>query len=589
MSWCCCLTGSQDDQDYYQPLAMGPTPSSHHLILVRDKGRAAALSRTQDGVHVVKVRSASSTRTIPFLALLSASSSSSLDHSAPHSSPPHPTVTLSALVPATRKNDPNAPTKLWTLKGRVVEVNYPPIDEGGMGEAEVGQEEAKHKALEAWCKEIEKRAYASVDRRRRRLHCIVNPAGGKGKAKRVWEEVVRPVFEAADVSFDVSYTGPPSSPTNAAALARSHDPAAYDALVALSGDGIVHELLNGLATHSSGKGGDVLRRTPVVHVPCGSGNALATSLMGPEKVLDCRWAALAALKGNPIPLDLCSLIQPSSGDGNRLFSFLSQAFGLMADLDLGTEHLRWMGDARFTYGYIRGALSRVAYPCTVSVLLPSARSSGLHAPTKSAIAKAHNASLSPAAAKAKPDDAAKATSDGALPPLLHGSFSALSSSLPDGPRWKNHLPSQDELERLGEVTGEGHEWVHFEMEEKGVFFLYGGKVPFISRDVMMFPAADPNDGLLDLAIVEPMGPIEALTAMDGADRGALLSNPRVLYLKALAYRVTFPPQKEGGGCLSIDGEAVPYEGWQVECHRGVGRVMSLEGRWEGRRRVEGFD
>lgn len=59
----------------------------------------------------------------------------------------------------------------------------------------------------------------------------------------------------------------------------------------------MHELLNGLANHRSGKGRKVLRETPIVHVPCGSGNALATSLIGPEKVGDVRWAALAALKG----------------------------------------------------------------------------------------------------------------------------------------------------------------------------------------------------------------------------------------------------------------------------------------------------
>ena len=44
-----------------------------------------------------------------------------------------------------------------------------------------------------------------------------------------------------------------------------------------------------------------------------------------------------------MPVDLFSLVQ----DGKRSVSFMSQALGLMADLDLGTEHLRWMGDARF--------------------------------------------------------------------------------------------------------------------------------------------------------------------------------------------------------------------------------------------------
>ncbi|GAA5820183.1 hypothetical protein JCM11251_005516 [Rhodosporidiobolus azoricus] len=576
---------------------MSPAPSQYDLLVVRDRGRATGLSLTQDGVQVVRLKSGgagtlqtgkvSSIRTIPFLNLLSATSSLDLPGSHPAAS--QPVLTLSALVPTMRKNNPNAPTKLWTLKGRVVQVDCSPaFPSSGPGAAEAGgdREEANHKAVDEWCKAAEERAYGGVNRRRRRLHCIVNPAGGKGKAKRTWEEIVKPVFEAADVAFDVSYTGPPNSPTNAAALARTHDPTVYDALVSLSGDGIVHELLNGLATHSSGRAGEVLKETPVVHIPCGSGNALATSLMGPEKVLDCRWAALAALKGEPISLDLCSLTQPSTGD-KRLFSFLSQAFGLMADLDLGTEHLRWMGDARFTYGYIRGALSRASYPCTVSVLLPSAHHSGLPSSTKAAIAKSHNAALSSSSSSRPLSQVpTEPTVEGALPRLQHGSFSS-TSSLPNGPTWKNHLPTQDELERLGEVTGQANEWVHFEMEEKGLFFLYGGKVPFISRDVMMFPAADPNDGLLDLALVEPMGPIEALTAMDGADSGSLLSNPRVLYLKALAYRVTFPPRK--GGCLSIDGEEVPYEGFQVECHQGIGRVMSLEGGWKGRRKVQGFD
>lgn len=48
-------------------------------------------------------------------------------------------------------------------------------------------------------------------------------------------------------------------------------------------------------------------------------------------------------------LDLCSIRQ----EGKRLISFMSQAMGLMADVDLGTENLRWMGDARFMVGFLR--------------------------------------------------------------------------------------------------------------------------------------------------------------------------------------------------------------------------------------------
>jgi len=54
-------------------------------------------------------------------------------------------------------------------------------------------------------------------------------------------------------------------------------------------------------------------------------------------------------------VDLFSLTQ----GGKRSISFMSQALGLMADVDLGTEHLRWMGDSRFVYGIFRGCMSYV--------------------------------------------------------------------------------------------------------------------------------------------------------------------------------------------------------------------------------------
>lgn len=38
----------------------------------------------------------------------------------------------------------------------------------------------------------------------------------------------------------------------------------------------------------------------------------------------------------------------------RRFAFLSQAIGLMVDLDIGTENLRWMGDTRFLIGFLKG-------------------------------------------------------------------------------------------------------------------------------------------------------------------------------------------------------------------------------------------
>ena len=35
---------------------------------------------------------------------------------------------------------------------------------------------------------------------------------------------------------------------------------------------------------------------------------------------------------------------------------MSVSMGLMADADINTEHLRWMGSTRFIYGFLRGGV-----------------------------------------------------------------------------------------------------------------------------------------------------------------------------------------------------------------------------------------
>jgi sphingosine kinase len=55
------------------------------------------------------------------------------------------------------------------------------------------------------------------------------------------------------------------------------------------------------------------------------------------------------MAGQPMKVDLFSMTQ----NGTRTLSFMSQAVGLMADLDIGTENLRWMGDTRFIVGLFR--------------------------------------------------------------------------------------------------------------------------------------------------------------------------------------------------------------------------------------------
>lgn len=53
----------------------------------------------------------------------------------------------------------------------------------------------------------------------------------------------------------------------------------YDAIVTLSGDGLIHEVLNGLAQHAQSK---EAFNIPIAPVPTGTGNGTSLNLLGVE-------------------------------------------------------------------------------------------------------------------------------------------------------------------------------------------------------------------------------------------------------------------------------------------------------------------
>ena len=141
-------------------------------------------------------------------------------------------------------------------------------------------------------------------------------------------------------------------------IAEKIDIEAFDMIVSCSGDGLPHEVFNGLGKRPDAK--KALGKIAVTHVPCGSGNAMSCNLNGTDSA---SLATLAIIKGLPTPLDLISVTQ---GD-TRTLSFLSQSLGIVAESDLGTENLRWMGQMRFNYGFLVRLLGKTVYPCDIAI------------------------------------------------------------------------------------------------------------------------------------------------------------------------------------------------------------------------------
>lgn len=149
-----------------------------------------------------------------------------------------------------------------------------------------------------------------------------------------------------------------SQPGEAIAIARDLHIDRFDTVIACSADGLPHEIFNGFALRPDAR--RALSKVAVSQIPCGSGNAMACNLYGSHHA---SIVALGIIKGIDTAMDLVSYTQAD----RRGVSFLSQALGIIAEADLGTEHMRWMGAARFHVGVLTRILSKKAYPCDIDV------------------------------------------------------------------------------------------------------------------------------------------------------------------------------------------------------------------------------
>lgn len=339
-------------------------------------------------------------------------------------------------------------------------------------------------------------------------------------------------------------------------IAQRLDIAAYDVIAVCSGDGLPHEVFNGLGKKRNAM--RALSSIAVVQFPCGSANALSWNLNGTDSN---SIAALEVVKGIRTPLDLVSITQ---GD-RRTLSFLSQSFGIVAECDLDTDHLRWMGSARFTWGYLVRLLGKTVYPCDIAVKVDISSKAQIrehvrkelkHQTPLESDSQAERPSSSPKPSSSTDDD------DHGLPPLQYGTVN-------------DPLPSS---------------WTVVSAPMLGTFFC--GNMPLVAPGMNIFPASLPSDGFADLVTIDGNIPRSAaIRSMLAAESNTFFDMEHVQYCKISGYRLIPKLNNNGGGVassrgagsVSIDGERIPCEAWQAEVHKGLGTVLSRRrGVYEGK-------
>lgn len=190
----------------------------------------------------------------------------------------------------------------------------------------------------------------------KRVLVIVNPTSGSGAASAVKSNVATLVSILVEAALEpvVLYT---ERHRHAVQLVADHAPdelARFAAVVAVGGDGTLHEILNGLVKvfQSHGKvttnWSDV---PPIAVLAAGSGNAIAAST-GLKSAQHAALNIVHSLRtGAAKPMAVMVMrYSKKGGDGSELSAVGGMQWGFTANVDQGTECLRWLGDVRFDVG-----------------------------------------------------------------------------------------------------------------------------------------------------------------------------------------------------------------------------------------------
>lgn len=129
----------------------------------------------------------------------------------------------------------------------------------------------------------------------------------------------------------------------------------YSGIVVVSGDGLIHEVINGLMDRPDWRRA---MRIPIGQIPGGSANALACCVAyssgevysGLSLESFATQTAFNISKSISVPLDL---VRIELFDKSVIYSFLALEWAIVADVDLESEKYRYLGAMRFAVGALK--------------------------------------------------------------------------------------------------------------------------------------------------------------------------------------------------------------------------------------------
>ncbi|XP_039248140.2 ceramide kinase-like [Styela clava] len=206
-----------------------------------------------------------------------------------------------------------------------------------------------------WVDIFNKKLSKISDCRPKTLLVFVNPFGGNGEGVNIYEKKVKPIFGEAKIKTETKQT---AFRHHAKTFIETKDLSVYDGIVAVGGDGMCNEIINGLLCRTQFQQGVGIhsekgnpRQCPkfvrpdlrVGIIPAGSTDCISYVTQG---INDPETSALHIALGDSHPVDVVSL---HNSDGLLAqFSMSLNGYGYFGDMMRQSEHLRWMGPPRYS-------------------------------------------------------------------------------------------------------------------------------------------------------------------------------------------------------------------------------------------------
>jgi sphingosine kinase len=183
-----------------------------------------------------------------------------------------------------------------------------------------------------WLETLNKIINSSI----KHLQIVVNSASGTKNTDSILEKICS-LFTKANIDFRIE------KPINVAAtrqFIQEIDLSSFDGLVIVGGDGTIHDVINSLMSRKDDNKGI---KIPIGIIPSGTGNGLSKSILEVSgEAYDPVNAAFLIVKGKTKSIDLMLTQQ----NNQIYYSILSLSWGLISDVDVESEKLRFLGSLR---------------------------------------------------------------------------------------------------------------------------------------------------------------------------------------------------------------------------------------------------